>query len=185
MDFLPVDHYALAVQETPSQLRQPVYLAFLAACCTAIQRLEDDALFVIEDTTIDNATGDALRQFARLVGESSSGVSTIDLRRLIRARILAGRSNGTVDRILEVLAQAAGTEDVRHYDVPPARAYLAAIVDAPAPDLIRRRIGAMMRQVKPAGVSLTLIEAQVGYFGFAEDPNAQGFDVGPLAREYE
>jgi len=186
MDFAPiVSHYELAVEETPSQLRQPVYLAFLAACCTAIQVLEDDALFVIDDTTIDNATGDALNQLARLVGEPVAGVSTVDLRRLIQARILAGRSRGNVDNILAVLIQAAGTEDVRHYDVPPARAYLAAIVDSPAPDLIRRRIGAMMRQVKPAGVSLSLVEAGVGYFGFSEDPDALGFDVGPFAREYE
>lgn len=184
-DFDPIpSHYDVAVDELPSQLRRSRLLSLVEGLCEGAQVVENDALSVIEDTTIDIAIGDALKQYARLVGEPAEGISDIDLRRLVRARLLAARCSGTVDEILEVLSVASGAVRVVHYDLPPARAWLAAVVDAAAADVIRRRVGAIVRSVKPAGVSLTLVEAVVGYFGFAEDPFALDFDTGVFAREY-
>lgn len=183
-DFQPVDHVAAAEENLPRERRRDYLLSLVRGLMDGLQTIEDDALFVIEDTAIDFATGDALLQYARLFGVPSAGIGEGDLRRLIRARILAARCPGNVDGILAVLSVAAGAREVRHADVPPMRSYLVAVVDTPASDVVRRRVAAIIASVKPGGVALTLVEAPFGYFGFAEDPGALGFDVGIFAREY-
>jgi hypothetical protein len=184
-DFEPVNHADAAEENLPRERRRDRMLSLIRGLMAGLQTIEDDALFVIEDTTITFATGDALLQYARLFGVPSAGIGEADLRRLILAKILAARCSGNIDSILEVLSVAAGAREVRHYDVPPLRSYLMAVVDVPAPDVIRRRIGAIIASVKPGGVALTLVEAPFGYFGFAEDPDALGFDVGIFAKEYK
>jgi hypothetical protein len=184
-DFQPVDHAEAAEENLPRERRRPRMVSLVRGLMAGVQTLEDDALFVVEDTTIDFATGDALYQYARLLGVPTAGVGENDLRRLIRARILASRCSGSTDAILEVLFVAAGAREVRHANVPPVRAYLVAIVDVPAPEVVRRRIASIIASVKPGGVALQTVEAPYGYFGWAEDPDALGFDVGLFAREYQ
>ncbi|MEL6348043.1 MAG: hypothetical protein AAFV53_33355, partial [Myxococcota bacterium] len=49
-------------------------------------------------------------------------------------------------------------------------------------EVVRGRMRRLMEDIRPGGFSMTVIEAETGYFGLAGDPNGRPLGVGKLAR---
>ena len=75
-----------------------------------IQELDDVALDVFSNFTLDNATGVNLDVFGVIVGRGRTGESDDDYRDVLRAQIRNNLSGGTIEDILTVLTLVFGSE---------------------------------------------------------------------------
>ena len=163
---------------------QPRIEALLAAIAGQIQEIESSAYDVLISTAFDVSSGDALDQWGDLVGERRGDLSDIDYRRFIEARMLANRSTGSIDELLAVWTLiTAENVAIRYEPMEPAGFILWTVRSGFMSSSMRRRVAGMMADVKPAGVTMLLIEALIGGIGFEEAGSGwTGFDAGGLAR---
>lgn len=185
---LPLDYepaWEARVREmVPSQFRDlPRFDALWAAIGAEAQRLEDLAFGVLSGTLLDNARGHALDQWGDLVGESRGALTDDhDYRRFIRARILANRSQGRPGELAEILTLLLEPVEIRYVPLYPATFVYVVVRREYVAESIRRRILLLIADAFPAARTGYVVEALVGYFGFAEDEDARGFGGGPFAR---
>lgn len=178
------DHAAKAIDDLIGELRQPRISALAEAMATGVQVSEDLTFELIVDRMLDVATGDALDQYGENVGEPRGGLSSDpEYRRFIRARIAANESGGSTDELIQIWRIVTGPSiSVLETPLYPAGFQLVVVREAPLSDEAARRVRALMEDAKPSGISMILIEAVVGYFGFITNPDAEPLDVGLLAR---
>lgn len=163
--------------------RKPRIRALCRALGGGAQAQEDMAFDVQVSTTLEDAVGDALDQWGELVGEQRGPLSDNDYRPFIKARMLANRCDGTIDSLLEVLEACAGDfVRVWHEDNFPSGLYLVVERRTWMSTPMLRRVSRLMEQVRPAGRHMTVIETVVGGYGFEDDEEAEGLDVGPFSR---
>ena len=169
--------------------RKPRIRALCRALGGGAQAQEDMAFDVQVSTTLEDATGHALDQWGELVGEQRGPLSDNDYRPFIYARLLANRCAGTIDSdeetvgLLEVLEACTGDfVRVWHEDNFPAGLYLVVERRSFMTLPMLRRVSRLMEQVRPAGRHMTVIETVVGGYGFEDDTEAEGLDVGPFSR---
>ena len=163
-----------------SQYREsPRVQALVRACAGAAQKVEDIGFDFLVSTTLSAASGWVLDQWGVIVGESRGALDDTDYRRFLQARILANLSEGTTDDLIEVFEIVAGPGDVRQYDLYPAALALAVYREEPLSDAIRARIRAIMDDIRPAGVGLTLIEGTTNPYQYDE---GAGLDSGEFTR---
>ena len=164
---------------------KPIARSLMIALAAAVQRMEDDLFGLAEGSRLEVAVGDALDQWGTLVGEDRGNLGDTIYRLFIFARVLANNSKGNVDTLIRVLQLTTAPSTVRHLNVYPAAMRLTVTRETPMDTEHLRRVGALMRLIKPGGVSMTLIEAIPGaYYGFDEDPDALGLDAGRLSRTF-
>lgn len=110
-----INHADAAVDRLAQQFRnKPKIEAFIRALCTPMARLEQAHAEVIISRLIEHASGESLRQLARFVGQPVlTDLSEEDLRRYVRARIIANRSNGTGEDILAIARLIINDETTR------------------------------------------------------------------------
>lgn len=96
------DHVKLALARLVRQFQKPRFRAYVKRTVAPIQLLEHILIQVYIARRIDNATGDLLDKFGKLVGQPRLGFDDDNYRRYIRARIRANRSRGTGPDILLV-----------------------------------------------------------------------------------
>lgn len=98
------DHADRAAARLASKLAgKPRFEALVRALVAPFQSIED-ALWQLFESDVNTATGAALDVYGRIVGEPRSGETDDELyRRRVRARIMANRSNGTVEDIIRVV----------------------------------------------------------------------------------
>jgi hypothetical protein len=189
------DHAVRMVRKMLQQHRtRPRIVALVQALAAGVQALEDDVDDLIALRTIADSEGAALRQWGSLVGEQPAGLDDDDYRRFIMARILANKSDCTTEEILTIWRMVVdpetldvGTVDIREASFYPAMFKLEVIRDIEMTAVYRRRVGRLMRDAKPMGITLRLVEAERDFFGFAEDTRdgRTGFDAaGKLARTF-
>lgn len=181
--YLP-DHGERAFRALLTQdLDKPRIAALARAMGAGAQELEDTTFDLIIGRALSAAVGAQLDQWGSVVGEARVGLDDEDYRRFIRARVLANICRGTVDEIIAIwsLVTAPATT-VRYLPMHPAGFKLYVVRKKWLAEALRRRIRRMLEAVKPAGVTIELIEALDGFFGFDENPDAAGYDVGKLAR---
>lgn len=162
---------------------KPRISAVIRAMAAATQQAEDALIGVSSDALFQNATGDALDLYGLVIGESRSGLLDGPYRTVIAARALANQSQGTTDELIDILLVLAGDDnaEARHLNLYPASAQFTVITDDPPDSQYLARVGTIMRLAKPAGVSIGGVWAVRIYFGFAADPDAQGYNRGQLA----
>lgn len=98
-----IDHASAAADRLIQQFRKPRMIAFVRALCKPMAALERAFFDILAARIIDTASGDALRQLANLVGQPVlAGLSDVDLRRYVRARILANRSSGLGEDLIAI-----------------------------------------------------------------------------------
>ena len=142
------------------------------------QDLEDAFWGLIVDRFLDYAIGAQLDQVGALVGEERRQADEEEYRRAISSRILVNKSTATVEEIILILQTLIGTEDVQIQQVYPAGLIISYVVASAFTANQRARIVEQTLQAIAAGVGLEMIEAEPGYFGFLEDPDALGFEEG-------
>ena len=182
LQYIP-DHGERSVERLLVRWDQPRIRAYVRALGAGAQLHEDQTLDLLASTTLENATGHALEQWGELVGEQRGGLSDGAYRQIILAKALAMRCDGTIDRLLEVLAAAAGPDAAAYHEANyPAEFIMWVVRPSFMGDLQLRRVARIMELVRPAGRRMDLIEAITGYFGYTPDDGAEGFDIGPYSR---
>lgn len=157
--------------------------ALVRSLAGGAQTLEDQAFGLLVSTTLSAASGDLLEKWGTLVGEDRVGLDDIDYRVFVNARILANNSNGTTDDMIGIWQLVTAPYiDLWHTDHYPAAFSLWVIRSEAMSDERARRVGRLMRDVKPGGIAMDLVEAVAGYYGFQDDPGAFPLDVGLLSR---
>jgi len=170
----------LGYQAEYSNLRSIVTLL-----CEGIQEIEDLLYTLINDTTIEMATGATLDMWGSLLGEPRDGLSDGDYRKFIYARAATRNSAGKAETILYILSIIASyPERVLHVEFP-GTARFEYVTGGDTSLSRRRRISSQVKQATSAGVAVNVVEAPVGYFGFAGNSEARGFGVGRLARRID
>lgn len=175
------DHDERLVRRLPGKRRTPKTSGLARALGLALQEVEDAALDMVLAHTVEAAFGVWLDRVGRLVGEPRGGLDDTDYRRWIRARILASRAQGAVDRVLEVIATASDAVEVRYVPSYPADYALELIPSADLTVEQEARLVALAEDITPAGVGVRVVVAETGYFGFDGDPDALGFGEGTFA----
>lgn len=107
-----IDHASAAVERLIQQFRKPRMIAFVRALCAPMAALERAFFDILAARVIETSSGDALRQLASLVGQPVlAGLSDVDLRRYVRARILANRSCGLGEDLLAITRLVVNDEN--------------------------------------------------------------------------
>lgn len=177
-------HVSKGIARLARQFRgQPVIRAILTTWLSQVQELENALWAVLVNTTLDNAEGDALEQLGALVGMARGALGITpwtdeEYRTVLRATILANRSNGTGDDLLAILHRLLGSWGVSLTEYFPAA--LVAEPDA-SPALGSQALFTLLRRAKAGGVQLQVVDVPEGdAFTFAsgeavETDAAHGF----------
>ncbi len=160
--------------------------ALLTATATVVQELED--LFIgqlLNESEFDVAAGVHLEAWGKLVGEQRGGLLDEDYRRFISAKILANKCLGRTDEFIRIFDLVTGDSEVRENKLLwlGFELYTYRQSGDDLSDDLKSRIFRMLESIRPDGVNMTLVEVPFGYFGFEEDPDALGYDVGLFAWE--
>lgn len=147
-------------------LESPNLLSLVRAHRSAVAARDAVAVSVYEDALdVGRAVGVWLDALGRVVGESRDGRSDDELRRGLRVRILANRSNGRVAELAKIARlheDADSDPDAQIRVREPGRARAIVYIDAtPATPL--RRVFSYLRDAKAAGVALQAIQVQAPY----------------------
>lgn len=183
LQYIP-DHRTRALTLMPSQFQEerPVLAAFMHALGEGSQTLEDVIFDLMVGTRFDAATGANLDIWGDLVGETRGALRDTDYRRFIAARILANRSSGEGDDLIEIAQLITAESTVWLEAYFPAELIITVFRESPMTDAVVDRVAAMMSEVRGIGIKLQVIEATGGYLGFSENPAASPMPIGFLAR---
>lgn len=185
---MTIDHNEQVVKQAIGRLPGlfadlPNWRKLVTSLTTEVQVLEDVHYDMLVDGLLDNAQGDALDQYGDLVNEAREGLTDAVYRGIVRARIRANRSNGSASELLAV-ALLLGALNAKLFEHFPATASVEMVVpdsfDISGSEAGRR--AGIIERAAAGGVFVRVVEAQSGYFAFAEDPDGLGFDDGRLAR---
>lgn len=169
------NHTGIMLERTPIQFHQERITALIQALGLGIQTLEADMFGMYQGTTLDNATGTSLDQWGSLVGERRGGLDDEEYRVFIEAKLLVLRSNGSPDELIEIFRRITAPQvSIRYVLYPRASFGLWVLRDEAMSDRRARRVGEFMRQAKPGGTEMWLVESIAGYFGFKDDPGHPG-----------
>lgn len=175
------NHVGLMLARMPSQFRdKPRIRALIQALALGVQCLEDDMFGVLISTPLDVATGDALNQWGALVGEPRGGLSDEDYRVFIDARVLVNISEGTPDELIEIFRRITAPQISIIFRLYPKASFgIWVLRESFMGDNRARRVGSMMRDAKPGGTEMMLVESVSGFFGFSADPGHPGVPEDP------
>jgi hypothetical protein len=155
----------------------------VAAFVSEIQEVEQVMYELIVSRYIGNASDAQLDQYGAAVGEPRAGLTNAEYRKFILARILTNLGEGEIPRLLEVVKTITSASRVKYTAAHPAHFLVEYVRGGYTSAAFRNRVKSQVLELTPAGVGFTVIEANEGYFGFNDDPDAFGFDVGEWAEE--
>lgn len=178
------DRVEQAIARLPGLFQDlPNWQALITALVGECQELEDVFYDLLVDGILANSKGATLDQYGDLLGEERATLSDEVYRGVLRARIRANRSNGAPEELIKV-ALLLGALDVTLFEHFPATASVEMVVpdsfDISGSEASRR--SSIVERAAAGGVFVRVVEAHAGHFGFAENADARGFDVGKLAR---
>jgi AcrR family transcriptional regulator len=175
-----------AVNNLPAGLYgKPRLEAFVRALAHGCQVLEDEIAARALALGLDTANDADLDLLGSIVGERREGLDDADYRRFIAARLLARKCNGTPDELLAILELIAAPCVAVHYDMFAAGFRLYFGRSTPLADALLGRVMRFMVAIKPAGVTMLLVEYTASPVGFESPANATpaGFGAGALSRQ--
>lgn len=171
------DHAEIMVERLPLQFHTPRTLALVRALGLGAQCLESEIFGYLTGSALPVAFGAELDKWGALVGERRGGLDDDNYRVFIDAKLLVLRSNGTPDELIEIFRRVTAPQvSVRYTQYPHASFGLWVLRDSPMGDRRARRVGEFMRQAKPGGTEMWLVESISGYFGFSDDPGHPGVE---------
>lgn len=178
------DHVEQGVDHLYVMLKQEKTIDFVSAFLEEVQRLEEVWSELIIDRFFENAVGEVLTFWGKLLGVDRDGVSDTEYRGLISARMIANISNAILDQCIRCFNAVA--EDPPHRasteKLYPAGIHFWAIRTQYLSRIARQKLREIMLDCIGAGVALELTETLPGAKRF--DQENQGFDkVNFAARE--
>jgi hypothetical protein len=187
------DHRDIAVLRTLSTLRdKPRIRSLVRALAAGAQSLEDEGFGVLISTTFTAAIGHDLDIWGAWLGELRGNLDDFAYRRILSAKILANQSDGSTGELADIFALLTEPSEVFYSESFPLFFQFTALRATLLDDDMAARVGRIMRDIKPAGIGMLLIEATDGFYGFADDGDAtpravqpaggEGLDAGKLAR---
>lgn len=163
----------------------PRMKALLTAIGQGLQLLEDEIIDRGLALTLEGANADDLDLLGGIVGEGRFGLLDDDYRRFISARLLARKCIGTPDELAAILALIAAPCISVHFDMFAAGFHLYFGRDVPLTDEMLGRVRRFMVALKPAGVTMLLVEFTASPLGFVGNTytTVAGFGAGALSRQ--
>ena len=178
-----VDHASVAITRLKSQfIGCPRIEALVRAIGAGVQALEEEIFTLIVARTLTASTGAQLDQWGSVVGEPRGGLPDSSYRLLINVRAFANRSRGSNDQLIEIAQITTAPSEVRQVDMFPAGLQINIRRDTLMSERRRGRVRRLLKDVKPAGVALLVVESVGGGFGFEGNPDAGGYNQGGYAR---
>lgn len=141
---------------------KPKIVTFLSSVLGQIQESEDSKFELLNNRSIYTAFGDTLDLCGKIIGEERLGKSDEEYRATILQKIAINTSNGTPNKLLQILQLLTGAENVRMWEHYPANVIFYA--DNPIGDI------ELVRQTLQ-----TAAPAAVGNVGVIHDPTGRGF----------
>lgn len=171
------------VGDLTSYLQKPKLRALVRVVAHEVQASEDLAWACIAERLVTTARGRQLDQWGKVLRERRDGLPDEEYRSFLQARILSNLSNGEPDRMSQILAILTKATSIFYQPLFPAGMAFDYAVPEDIPSRASLdRIMVQLQDVAGAGIAVYYItKAVAGSFGFAEDPDALGFDDGKLA----
>ena len=163
---------------------KPTLEAFVRALGHGCQLLEDRIAGQHLALTLDGANGTDLNIFGRLVGELREGLTDAPYRRLIRARLLANKSEGLPDELVRIAELATGGESYCFNFTSPAGYRHYIVVPSPIPNEVVGRIRRLLVAVATAGATPLIAVIVEGDLGDPDtDLTTSGLLSAPMAQQ--
>lgn len=180
------DVAASLIDRLPAGLyEKPRLRAFLSAIGHGMQLVEDEIAERGLSMALATANSDDLDTLGRIVGEGRLGLGDADYRRFIAARLLARKCLGTPNELVAIAELIAAPATAVHFDMFPAgfRLYIGRSI--PLTDEMVGRVTRFLVAIKPAGVTMLLVEYTASPLGFAANPytTPATFAAGAVARQ--
>lgn len=150
-----------------------------------VQEVENMMISLMVERTLDSAVGAQLDQWGEVLGEPRAGQKDTSYRGFLKARLLTNLAEGEIERLIEITHLITKALKVSFMPVFPAGFIIQYERDGFLGAGTRRRIKRQIESATSAGVGVAIVEANVGAFGFADDPTAQGFGLGEWAEQLE
>jgi len=143
-----------------------------------VQKLEDMFYQFYKLFDIDLSTGDQLDNIGRILNQPRESRTDEIYRIILKGAIGANSSEGSTEEVYSVWKILSRGNTLRINRIAPALIEFYTDVDIPA-DLVTT-IFELMEKAISAGVQIYGINyfRPAGYFGWSDDPTAEGFDVG-------
>lgn len=170
------DHAQRAFEDTLVRLRKhPNIEDLVRALAIGVQLDEDIFLDYVTTQLLSVSTGYLLDRLGAFVGAQRLGATDDTFRKIIRARVAAQRSNGTIGEIGHVLDLLVDAGLIVYSTAYPAgyRYYFVPNEGQLTDDQIRRAVR-VLELARPAGVDASFVEA-----AGADDSLTFRFDVDP------
>lgn len=145
-----------------SNFQKPNIQAMIQASVNPLQDLEDTIFDLADKTRLDTAVGVQLDVYGLIVGASRNGLLDDEFRRYIRTRLIANRSNGqgnTILQIVQFITEGTGLELIPSY---PASFHLQWTSDAGTSLALQGLLARLLSEVVAAGVDWTATEGATG-----------------------
>lgn len=176
------DHIEVGLAMLESQFDDsPNLRGLIRACLRFLQDIEDMIFETWADRLLETAAGAQLDQYGDVLGAPRNGLGDVAYRRILRVQILANLSSGSIDRLLQIWKALEATDEVDADEYDPRTVIYSAVRATVSSATERARTKGMMLSAKKGGIEVQLIEATDGYFGFKDDPDAEGFGEGEFA----
>ena len=155
--------------------------ALFASVAETAQHFEDASYGVLVSDAPETAWGNVLDRWGRVVGQGRGGLTDDEYRTFVEARQIANRAGSNIDDLLQVWQLITAPGEHRHFRLPPAGFSLLVWRSRPMRPSYARRVVALMDDIRPAGVEMTLIEAGDKDAAYRYD-DGPGLDNGAFAR---
>lgn len=136
----------------------------------AAQQMESFLFAILTGSTLESAAAHRLDQWGDLVGQARGALKDDDYRRFIRARILANRCTGKWDEILRIVEIVTEPVAIRSRDVFPCCIEIVVLRQVLMERLIWSKVRDLLRDIRPAGVSMVVTEVAGPFLGFLAHP---------------
>lgn len=137
---------------------KPRIEAFISAVAAGAQLLESTAWAVIVGGSFTAAEGVTLDRWGEMLGEVRGDLDNELYRRFIELRIRVNTEHPSEDALYEVLAAAVAPSTVKAFPLPPGGLKFIVYSDEFVSDSIRAHTAALIRDFRPAGVIVAVIE---------------------------
>lgn len=177
-------HVADAVARLPEHAAAEAdVISIFAARAQLLETLLHDLL---QQFDIEQATGIRLDYWGRLVGEKREGLVDAQYRRAIAARLLARRSKGQAEDLIQITKLCTNALRVRLYEARLPLVRIEYVVQSALPSVWRTKLLRLLRDAKAQGVPLQVVEGTAKVLGFeAGDSVTEGFSHGRLPQRID
>lgn len=177
-------HESDAIARLPEHAAEEADVIGLFAART--QLLENLFQDLLQQFDIEQATGIRLDYWGRLVGEKREGLVDAQYRRALSARLLARRSKGQAEDLIEITRLCVQPLRVRLYEARLPLVRIEYVVQSAVPAVWRTKLLRLLRDAKGVGVPLQVVEGVAKVLGFeAGDAITEGFSQGRLAQRID